>query len=57
MDSYYIKLNVTHSQIQLRLAEIRFDLRHTIRQVKVRFLRFDCARKLWRGASAQARTP
>jgi hypothetical protein len=35
MDSYYIKLNATHSQVKMRLAEIRFDLRHTIKQIKV----------------------
>lgn len=35
MDSYYIKLHATHSQVKMRLAEIRFDLRHTIKQIKV----------------------
>jgi hypothetical protein len=35
MDSYYIKLNATHSQVKMRLAEIRFDLRNNIRQIKV----------------------
>lgn len=35
MDSYYIKLHATHSQVKMRLAEIRFDLRHTVKQVKV----------------------
>ena len=34
MDSYFIKLHATHSQVKMRLAEIRFDLRWTIRQVK-----------------------
>ena len=31
MDSYSIKLNATHSILKMRLAEIRFDLRSTIR--------------------------
>lgn len=35
MDSYFIKLDATHSHLKMRLAEIRFDLRSTIRQVKV----------------------
>lgn len=35
MDNFNIKLHATHSQVQMRMAEIRFDLRHTIRQVKV----------------------
>ena len=34
MDNYIIKLNATHSQLKLRLAELRFDLRQTIRSVK-----------------------
>ena len=38
MDNYNIKLHATHSQVSMRLAEIRFDLRYTIRQVKVTFL-------------------
>jgi hypothetical protein len=35
MDSTTIKLNATHSHLQIRLAEIRFDRFQTIRQVKV----------------------
>ena len=35
MDNFTIKLNATHSSLKIRLAEIRFDLRQTIRQVKV----------------------
>ncbi|CDW90329.1 UNKNOWN [Stylonychia lemnae] len=34
MDNYTIKLNATHSHLKIRLAEIRFDRRNTIRQVK-----------------------
>lgn len=34
MDNFVIKLHATHSQLQIRLAEIRFDLRDTIRKVK-----------------------
>ena len=36
MDNYNIKLHATHSILKMRLAEIRFDLRQTIRSVKVR---------------------
>jgi len=35
MDNFTIKLNATHSHLKIRLAEIRFDLRQTVRQVKV----------------------
>jgi len=35
MDSMTIKLNATHSHLQIRLAEIRFDLRQNVRSVKV----------------------
>ncbi len=31
MDSYFIKLDATHSHVKMRLAEIRFDLRSTVR--------------------------
>ena len=34
MDSYFIKLDATHSHLKMRLAEIRFDLRSSVRQVK-----------------------
>jgi tubulin-folding cofactor B len=34
MDSYFIKLDATHSHLKMRLAEIRFDLRSTVRQTK-----------------------
>lgn len=34
MDSYFIKLDATHSHLKMRLAEIRFDLRATVRQTK-----------------------
>ena len=34
MDSYFIKLDATHSHVKMRLAEIRFDLRSTVRQIK-----------------------
>lgn len=40
MDSYYIKLHATHSVLKMRLAEIRFDLRSTIKQVKVQYITF-----------------
>jgi len=35
MDSYYIKLDATHSHVKMRLAEIRFDIRQTVRSAKV----------------------
>ena len=34
VESYTIKLNATHSHMQMRLAEIRFDLTMSIMQVK-----------------------
>ena len=40
MDNFTIKLNATHSSLKIRLAEIRFDLRNTVRQVKVQEIDF-----------------
>ncbi len=34
VDSYTVKLNATHSHMQMRLAEIRFDVASTIASVK-----------------------
>ena len=57
MDSFNIKLHATHSQVKMRLAEIRFDLRHTIRQVKVTYKISYNHRKSLKRSSAPMQTP